>query len=75
MSNTNYGSNYNEIFEDSSPELDGQTLAINELDIYLSNELSSETDYKDGNDEVFQEDSPVNSISRHNQGNRNFLIY
>ncbi len=32
LSDTNYGSNYDEIFENDGPELDGQTPPINELD-------------------------------------------
>lgn len=31
-SDTNYGSHYNEIFENNSPELDEQTPPINKLD-------------------------------------------
>lgn len=31
-SDTDYGSNYDEIFENNSPELDGQTPPINKLD-------------------------------------------
>ena len=58
LSDTDYGSDYDEIFEDHSPELDGQTPAIDELDIGSS----SETDYGDGNDEFFQDDGHVNGI-------------
>ena len=64
MSKTNYDSNYNEIFEDYSPELDGQMPAINELDIHSSNGLFSMTDYENGNNKFFQDDGLVNSISR-----------
>lgn len=36
LSNTNYASNYDEIFEYYNLELDEQILAINKLDIYSS---------------------------------------
>ncbi len=83
MSDTDYGSDNNEIFEDHSLELDGQILAIvdrqtpaiNELDIHSSGELSNETDYGNGNNKFLQDNTPVNSISHHDQGNRNFLTY
>ena len=50
FNDTNYCSNYDEIFEDHSPELDGQTSAIDELDIHSSSGSSSETDYGDDNE-------------------------
>ncbi len=54
LSNTNYGSNYDEIFENHSPELDGQMPAIDKLDIHSNSESSSETDYGDENDKFFK---------------------
>ena len=62
MSNTNYSSKYNEIFEINGPELDNQILAIDNLDIYLSSESSSKTDHGDTNDKLFQDDALVNSV-------------
>lgn len=53
LSNTNYGSNYDEIFENHNPELDEQTPAIDELDIHLNNELSSKSDNGNRNNEFF----------------------
>ena len=32
LNNTDYGSNYNEIFKNNDPELDGQILLIDKLD-------------------------------------------
>ncbi len=75
LSDTDYGSNYDEIFEDHSPELDRQTPAIGELDIYSSSGSSSKTNYEDGNDEFFQDDGPVNGIGHHGQGNGNSLTH
>ncbi len=75
LSDTNYGSNYDEIFNNHSPELDGQTPAIDELDIHSNSGSSSETDYGDGNDEFFHDDGLVNGIGRHGQGNGNSLTY
>ena len=44
MNDTNYDSNYNEIFKNNSLELDGQTPPIDELDTQLDSRSSSETD-------------------------------
>ncbi|WP_375449160.1 hypothetical protein [uncultured Nostoc sp.] len=52
-SDTDYGSDYNETFENNSSKLDGQTAPINELDTQLDSESSSKTDYGDGIDELF----------------------
>lgn len=79
LSNINYGSNYNEIFENYCLELDGQMLAIvdrqmpaiNKLNIHANNKSSSEIDYGDKNDEFFQDNSSVNSISCRDRGNGN----
>ncbi len=75
MSDNNYGSNYNEIFENHSSELDGQTPAINELDIHSNSGSSSKIDYGDGNDEFFQDDGLVNGIDCRGQGNGNSLTH
>ena len=75
LSNINYGSNYNEIFEDHNPELERQTPAYNRLNIYLSSKSSSETDYRDENYELFQDDGLVNIMGRNSQGNKNPLFY
>ena len=63
MNNTNYDSNYNEIFENNSLKLDRQTLDIDKWDIYLSNELSSTMDYKDRNNKLF-DNALINSIGQ-----------
>ena len=75
LTDTNYGSNYNKIFENNGLELDKQISAINKLDIYSSNKLSSKIDYKNGNNKFFQDSSFINNISRCSQDNRNFLCY
>ncbi len=64
LSDANYGSNYDKIFEDYSPKLDGQTPAIDELNIYSRSGSSNETDYGDGNNEFIQDDGFMNDISR-----------
>ncbi len=73
LSDTDYSSNYNEIFNNHSPELDGQMLAIDELDIHSNSGSSSKTDYRDGNNKFFQDDSFVNGIGRRGQDNGNSL--
>ncbi len=75
LSDTDYSSNYDEIFENHNPELDGQTPAIDELDIHSSSGSSSETNYGDRNDEFFQDDGLVNGISCCGQGNGNSLTH
>ena len=75
MSNTDYSSNYDEIFENNGPELDGQTLDIDELDIHSSSESSSKTDYGDGNDKFFQDNALVNGIGRRGPVNGNSSVY
>lgn len=62
MSNINYNNNYNEIFEDYNLKLNKQTLAIDELDIYLNNKSSNKIDYGDKKDKFFQDDSYINGI-------------
>ena len=47
LSNTVYGSDDNEVFENNSPELDAQMLAIDKLDIHPSYKSSSKTNYGD----------------------------
>lgn len=54
MTNTDYSSNYDEIFEIDSPEPNSQTAnnrAIGKLNIYFGNKSSDKTDYE--NDKVF----------------------
>lgn len=41
------------------------------LDIYSSNESSSEMDYKDKNNELFQDNISLNSIGHYGYGNKN----
>ncbi len=65
LNDINYDSNYDEIFEDYSLELDGQTTAINKFDIHLSGELFSTIDYRDGNDKLFENNDLINSIGRY----------
>ena len=62
---TNYDSNYNEIFENDSPKLDGQTPPIDKLDTQLDSKSSSETDYGDRIDELFQDNSLFNGTFFH----------
>lgn len=61
-SNINYGSNYNEIFQYYSPELDGQMPVMNELYIHWSSRLFSKTNYGDRNNKFLQDDGFVNRI-------------
>ncbi len=75
LTDTDYDSNYDEIFENYSPKLDRQTPAIDELDIHSNSGSSSEIDYRDGNNEFFQDNDPVNSIGRHGQDNGNSLTH
>ncbi len=65
LSDTDYDSNYDEIFENDDLKLDGQTPPINELDTQLNSKSSSETDYGDGIDELFQDDGLHNGTSSH----------
>lgn len=44
-------------------ELDGQIIPIEELDIYLNSESSSEIDYGDGIDEDFENNDVISCIS------------
>lgn len=53
LSDINYDSNYNEIFKNHSLKRNGQMLAMNELDIYLSNRSFSKTNYGNENNEFF----------------------
>ena len=73
-SDTNYGSNYNEIFENNSLELDGQKPPINKLDTQLDSKSSSETDYGNGIDKLFQNDSLFNSTSSYRSNNPLSLV-
>lgn len=75
MRNFDYSSNYNKIFENNDLELDRQTLDIDKLDIYLSNELSSEIDYRERNNKFFQDNAFVNDISHYSLVNKNFSAY
>lgn len=65
LSDTNYGSNYNEIFQNNGLELNKQILPINELDTQLDSELSSKTDYEDRIDKLFQDDDLFNDTPSH----------
>lgn len=75
LSNTDYGSNYNEIFKNNGSELDGQTPDIDKLDIPSSSESSSETNYGDKNNKFFQDNALVNSTGCHDPVNQNSLAY
>ncbi len=69
LTDTDYDSNYDEIFENNGPELDGQTLLIDELDTQLDSKSSSEIDYGDGINELFQDDGLLNGIFSHQLNN------
>lgn len=76
LSDTDYGSDYDEIFETNGPEPDGQTAndgAIGKLDIHSVSESSGETDY--GDDEIFQDDVFVNGIDRRGPGSGSSLSH
>lgn len=75
LSDTDYGSNYNEIFENNGPELDRQMPDINKLDIHFSSKSSSETNYGEENNKFFQDNALINGISRCSPVNKNFLTY
>lgn len=64
MSDIDYDSNYDEIFKNYSSELNGQTPAINELDIHSSSGSSRKTNYGNENNEFFKDNGFVNSIGR-----------
>ncbi len=74
LSDTDYSSDYDEIFENDGPELDGQTPPINELDTQLDSESSSETDYGDGIDKLFQDDGLLNSTSSHQSNDTSSMV-
>ena len=61
LSDTNYGSNYNEIFENNDPELNRQTPDIDKLDIYSNNKTYSKTNYENKTNKLFN-NMFVNSI-------------
>ncbi len=63
LSDTHYGSNYNEIFKNDGPELDRQTLPINKLDNLLNSKSLNETDYKNGINDLFKDDRLFNDTS------------
>ena len=63
LSDTNYGINYNKIFENNSLELDRPMPDIDKLDIYSNNELPSKTHYGDKNDNFF-DNALVNCIGQ-----------
>ncbi|WP_375449247.1 hypothetical protein [uncultured Nostoc sp.] len=73
-SDTDYGSNYNKIFENNSPELDGQTSPIDELDTQLDSKSSSKTDYRDGIDEFFQDDGFFSGTSYHQLNDTSSMV-
>ena len=75
LSDIDYSSNYDEIFENNGPELDGQTPNIDELDIHSSSESFSETDYGNGNNKFFQDNALVNGIGCRGPVNRNSSAY
>ena len=82
LSDTNYGSDYDEVFEKNGPEFNGQTPAlkghipaIEVVEIHSSSESSSETDHGSKVDELFQDDTFFNSIGRRSHGGRNFLSH
>lgn len=82
LSDTNYGSDYNELFEKNGPEFNGQTPALKRhtpaievVEIHSSSESSSETDYGSEVDEFFQDDTLLNSIGRRSHGGRNSSSY
>lgn len=45
------------------------------MNIHSSSESSGETDYKDGNDEFFQDNVLINSIGHHGKNIRNFSTH
>lgn len=73
MSNTNYGSNYNKIFQNNGLKLDKLIPAINKLDIYSNND--SQTDFKDVNNMFFQNDTVFNDIGHYGFGNASFFSH
>lgn len=73
LSNTNYGSHYNEIFENNDLKLNKLMLAMNKLDIHLSND--SKTNYRDENNGLIQDNAFFNSIYYHSLGNENSLSH
>ena len=82
LSDTNYGSDYNEVFGKNGLEFNGQTPAskghtpaIEVVEIHSSSESSSETDYGSEIDKLFQNDTLLNSISRRSHDGRNFSSY
>lgn len=75
LNNTNYGSNYEEIFKDSGQELNKHILAIQRLDIYRSSKSFNEMDYKNGNKNFFQSDIIFNTIGRHSHNNTKSSFY
>lgn len=75
-------SDYNEVFEKNSLEFNRQTLALKKhilaikvVEIHLSIESSSETNYKDNINKLFQNNIFFNNISRRDHSSRNFSSY
>lgn len=74
LSNTDYGSNDDRIFENGDLKLDGQIPPIDKLDIQFDSNVSSERDYRDGIDKFFQDDGFLNSRFSH-QSNNNLRLF
>lgn len=65
LTDTNYGSNYDEIFKSNDPELDGQIPPTNKLDTQLDSKSSSKINYGDGIDKLFQDNGFLNDTFFH----------
>ena len=78
LNDTNYGSDYNEVFEKIGSKFNGQTSAlkghipaIELVEIHSSSESSSETDYESEVDKLLEDDTLLNSIGRRSHDSRN----
>ncbi len=74
LSNIDYGSNYNEIFENNSLELDVQIPPIDKLNTQLDSKSLSEIDYGDGINELYQDDGLLNSNSSHQSNDISSMV-
>ena len=82
LSDTDYESDYDEVFEKNGLEFNGQTPALKRhipaieiVEIHSSSKSSSETDYGSEVDKLFQDDTLLNSIGRRSHGGRNSLSH
>ncbi len=74
LSNINYDSDYNDIFENNNLELNGQIPPINKLDTQLDSKSSSEIDYKYKINKLFHDNNLFNDNFSYQSNNISSMV-